>query len=312
MSESERQQYVAELYDQKKEEYAVFQTTGRYRYYWKKLQQTAGYALELMNEQLAAGDFTPEAFEWSFGRDGVKPLTVPLSDGGSIRLQGKIDRVDIYRAEDGTYLRIIDYKSGATSYAESELYAGLQLQLPVYMEAALQNFSAPNAAPTKPAGFFYFHLVPSIKKQENPLSEEEKKVEKMKGGRLDGLMTEDLAIIEHMDKTVQTQARVLKVRFKRDGTPYADSKTASDRQFAALGRFAKKKVAETVEDIQQGHMTPRPLAISDQRLTCTYCDFKVACPYDEKLPGAGTKKIEKIQTDDFWRRIVCATEENEL
>mgnify|MGYP002232491911 CR=1 FL=1 len=45
-----------------------------------------------------------------------------------MNLLGRIDRVDTYETSDKVYVKIIDYKSGNTSFSLVNLYHGLQLQ----------------------------------------------------------------------------------------------------------------------------------------------------------------------------------------
>lgn len=309
LSEEELQRYIAGLYDHKQEEYSVYQTTGRYRYYWKKLQKTAEYAIEILNEQLAAGEFKPEAFEWTFGRGQSKPIEIPLAGGGSVRLQGKIDRIDVLRQEDGTYLRVIDYKSGRTAYKEGEIYAGLQLQLPIYMEAALESKAIANPEPAKPAGIFYFHLVPECQTEEKILSSDEKKRNRLKQGRLEGLLLEDRVIAEKMDRDLLTESKVVRARIKKDGSFYASDKTATIEQFARLGKFARGKAAEAAELIRQGQVAAQPVQTETNK-ACAFCEFKGACRYDEKLPGAKTKIVEPMDAGEFWQRIETEIKED--
>ena len=301
-SEEELREYVARLCENKKEEYSVYQTTGRYRYYWRRLQETAGYAVRILSEQLAAGQFKPEAFEWSFGRGKSRPVEIPLSDGTVIRLQGKIDRVDILRRADGDYLRIIDYKSGKTSYSESDVYAGLQLQLPIYMEAALESGTLTGTGKGRPAGIFYFHLTPMLQKGTNGLGEQEKSRLLQKQGRLEGLLLEDRVIAESMDCGLADEPRVLRAALTKSGAFRSSDRTATAGQFRQLGQFARGKVAEAAEKIRSGQMEARPVE-SGQRLPCTYCTFRGACRFDERLPGAETGCVEELKPGEFWKRL---------
>lgn len=81
---------------------------------------------------------TPLAVELSFGIDGAPPLPVTLPDGRTVRLRGRIDRVD--RRADGALL-VTDYKTGSIRrYSDlmkaDPVMAGERLQLPVYGLAA--------------------------------------------------------------------------------------------------------------------------------------------------------------------------------
>ena len=74
-------------------------------------------------------------------------------------LRGRIDRIDTYQNEDKVYVKIIDYKSGNTSFQFLNIYHGLQLQLVVYMNAAVELME--KRYPKKevvPAGIFYYHV----------------------------------------------------------------------------------------------------------------------------------------------------------
>ncbi|MBA4492971.1 PD-(D/E)XK nuclease family protein [Paenactinomyces guangxiensis] len=95
--------------------------------------------------------FTPPAYiELSFGlpvepqrqaeglldpKSILHPVSIPLSDHQSIRLKGKIDRVDM----DGEYYVLYDYKTGGTVTTQ-EIKEGKQLQLPLYLWALQHGF----------------------------------------------------------------------------------------------------------------------------------------------------------------------------
>lgn len=73
--------------------------------------------------------FVPVQVEWDFGRNGSKLLALTVK-GGKIYLSGRIDRID----SNGSGLFVTDYKRSVTPSA-SELTAGLDLQMPVYLLA---------------------------------------------------------------------------------------------------------------------------------------------------------------------------------
>ena len=64
-------------------------------------------------------NFQPEGFEVTFGG-------------------GRIDRVDIMEDQNKVYVKVIDYKTGNTSFDLVYLYHGLQLQLMIYLDGALR------------------------------------------------------------------------------------------------------------------------------------------------------------------------------
>ena len=84
------------------------------------------------------GTLSRWGFEVSFSAiDNLKAMRIGLSEDEELQLRGRIDRMDLCRDEDHVYVKIIDYKSGTTSFDLAALFYGLQLQLVVYMDAAV-------------------------------------------------------------------------------------------------------------------------------------------------------------------------------
>lgn len=77
-------------------------------------------------------DWTPFAYELDFGFVENQMLEVEL-EGETIRVRGKIDRVD---RDANDKLRVIDYKTGSSHLDKSDLENGYRLQLPIYALAA--------------------------------------------------------------------------------------------------------------------------------------------------------------------------------
>ena len=66
--------------------------------------------------------------------------------------------MDVLQTEDGTYIRVIDYKSGVKKFDLSDLYYGLQVQLITYLAALLENTPGLLKGPVLPAGILYFRI----------------------------------------------------------------------------------------------------------------------------------------------------------
>ncbi|GGE13015.1 ATP-dependent helicase/deoxyribonuclease subunit B [Marinithermofilum abyssi] len=93
----------------------------------------------------------PRHLEFSFGMqvdstlvqsgevDGAStssPAQIPLSETRTIRLRGKVDRIDVN--DEGEYV-IYDYKSGSAPLT-ADVHGGAHLQLPLYMWALQESF----------------------------------------------------------------------------------------------------------------------------------------------------------------------------
>ena len=97
----------------------VLQSSARNEYMITRIKRLMRRTVWALSKQLAKGDFVPSGYELSFGN-------------------GKIDRVDVYETSEKVYVKVIDYKTGAKNFSLSALYYGLQLQLAVYMNAAVE------------------------------------------------------------------------------------------------------------------------------------------------------------------------------
>lgn len=62
-----------------------------------------------------------------------------LPNGVKMEVVGRIDRVDKAEDENGTFLRIIDYKSSSKSLDLTEVYYGLALQMLTYLDVVTSN-----------------------------------------------------------------------------------------------------------------------------------------------------------------------------
>jgi ATP-dependent helicase/DNAse subunit B len=87
--------------------------------------------------------FWPYKQEAVFGMAGSRlpALVMEDSDGSRYKIYGVIDRID--RDEDGN-LRVIDYKSGSTTYSQADIHKGLAFQTALYALAA-EPLLAPGA-----------------------------------------------------------------------------------------------------------------------------------------------------------------------
>jgi hypothetical protein len=100
---------------------------------WENEQSQLLGKLEETIKALAEDEaWTPVAFESKFGIGDAPILEIKLDDE-VLRVGGVIDRVDRNAAGE---LRVIDYKSGSSHLAASDLENGYSLQLPLYALAA--------------------------------------------------------------------------------------------------------------------------------------------------------------------------------
>lgn len=302
LSEEEARAMAEEIAGKREPLYSVYQTSGRFRYYWEKLKESAAFGIRLLSAQKENSEFVSEKMEWTFGSGKSAPFEINLHDGSKVKLQGKIDRVDLWDDGEKRYIRIVDYKSGSTSLEAPKLYEGLQLQLPVYLEAGSRDFTA------QPAGIFYFHLTPENQEYEPDKSEGEKLKSMMKANRMDGYALADVDVVERMDKEFASEGTALSIMAKTGSSGFDErsSHVWSAEQFDALIEHANLKISDMATEMKNGRIDRAPMAgqsAQDKEDPCPYCEYKKACPYDRSIPGTKMRRMEEMKMKDFWTKV---------
>ena len=108
---------------------------------FSKLRNMAYLMADNISEEFSMSDFKMFSFEQNisnFGAKSLKPFEITLNsveNSPTVYLGGNADRVDIYEKNGITYVRVIDYKTGAVSFNEENVVSGADLQLPAYLFA---------------------------------------------------------------------------------------------------------------------------------------------------------------------------------
>ena len=236
----------------------------------KRLKGVARTAARLLTEQLGDTQFRPVDLELSFGpEDGDACLRVGA--GETCALYGSIDRIDLWAGEK-PYVRVLDYKRGSKPFSLAEAWAGLQLQLLVYLAAAAKRRGA------LAAGAFYF---------------------RMDEGFILTPETEPAAVAELRRKALRMDGPMV------DEADAAAANSAEPKRFykasAALSRAAFTKLLERaltmagshVDSIRAGEAAPAPASVG-RETACRFCQARSACLFDE---AADRDRLRRVKDD---------------
>lgn len=125
LTEEGRKSLVKECVTQVTEEYGntIMSSSARNAYLAGRVERITDRTIWALAEQVKKGDFEPVGFEVSFSAiDNLKAMRIGLSEDEELQLRGRIDRMDLCRDEDHVYVKIIDYKSGTTSFDLAALF----------------------------------------------------------------------------------------------------------------------------------------------------------------------------------------------
>jgi len=293
------------------EEYAVsygetiLYSNKRNEYMITRMHRILNRTVQTLQYQIRKGEFVPENFELSFQTTSdLDAVNIALSKEERLQLIGRIDRVDTCRKDDKLYVKIIDYKSGTRKFDLAALYYGLQLQLVVYMNAAVEGLKKKNDdKQVIPAAMLYYHV-------SDPMTETDKgqpDASEIEAAILDelkmtGMVSDDEEVIRLLDKDFETKSTIIPVARKKDGSFTQASSVLSDKDFKTVSDYVNYKIKELGMSILDGDIGLNPYQQKDAE-ACTYCDFKSVCGFDRKLGAKLIRHLEDLNQESALERI---------
>ncbi len=267
---------------------SVLYSSARNEYMIVRMKKLLARTVWALTEQLRAGDFVPSAYELRFGN-------------------GKIDRIDTCEDGDRLYVKVLDYKTGGTAFDVAALYYGLQLQLMVYMDAALREQEKRHPGKEViPAGVFYYRIQdPLVEKKED---QEETGQDILKELKPDGMINLKDEVLFHLDRQMEGESMAAPLKYNKNGSLSKSSKAVPEEEFQVMMRHAVKKVQETHRQILSGKTDALPYR-RGQESGCDYCGFRHVCGFDVKIPGFRYRDIGKMSKEEAIAAMKRKTDE---
>ena len=306
LTQEEQNTMMEACVDAVSEEYGagVLRSGARAEYTVRRLKRILCRTAWALHQQLCAGSFRPVGFEVSFADAGeLEAVNVRLGDRQRIRLQGRIDRIDVAQQDDSVYVKVVDYKSGMTQFDPVSLYYGLQLQLVVYMNAALEMEQ--RLHPDKdivPAGIFYYRLQDPLLEKEEDVTDLEAQEKLLKKLRPDGLLNEEKEILRMMDRNISGDSLVIPAGLKKDGSLKAATSAVSTEGFRQLSGFVSNKMVKMAKQMLDGMTDAVPFADKDGS-SCDFCQFSDVCGFDKKIPEKCRTRKTAVNKAEVWNMI---------
>lgn len=252
--------------------------SGRFVYLFAKTERVLVPLCKLLGEEMKVSRFEPVDFELPIGADGlVKPAELPLADGKTLKIVGKIDRVDLFRDEHSgkNYLRIVDYKTGSTKFDLADIKNGFNLQMLLYLYTLIQNGSE-RYGKVYPAGVLYSRVAnPNVPDKNKVLSTAEGGEELDYKTDTSGLFVADADIIFAMDST--GSGAYIPVKLKAGELAENAANVLPEEEFDDLLKQAAHFAQSMANGILDGDKRALPEGAKAHD-PCDYCDYKEICP----------------------------------
>lgn len=278
----------------------VFFDSQRNRYRIGRLKTILEQTLKVIGHQISQGVFEPVSAEWQFKGDdtSIEALNVPLDNDKSMCLLGTIDRVDMFDDGHMKYVTIVDYKSSNQDFDLGDMYHGLQLQLIVYLNAAVEVTASKSDKDVKPAGVFYFKIDDPFIDGNDTMSDQGIEKDILKKFRLKGVVLEDEKIISKLDQHFSKESTVIPVKRNANGSLSKSSKTVTEEDLEVIRTYISNKTKELGNCIVGGQIDPHPFKKKEQT-ACDYCDYKSVCGFDQKLPSHDYNSLSKDGDESY-------------
>ncbi len=174
----------------------------------------------------------------------------------------------------------MDYKSSDKTIDYGQALFGLQLQLPVYIDAICRFLATARRHGDCPAAILYCKIDYPPAEGSRDYTPEQIREEIKKNMRMRGLA------VCH-DETAEAM----------DGI-FAVKPDATLSQLERLCEYSYKKLRDTVTDIMSGSISIMP-SVSSGKKSCDYCDFFPVCEFDPLFDN-GCRYVSKIKREEFF------------
>lgn len=273
----------------------------RNRFILSLMSKTLEEANDSLYLQVQESDVGTILHEESFGRKGKLP-GIELDLGNrKIYIEGRIDRVDIARDSDNRYyLQVVDYKSSDMEIDLTRLLGGLQLQLTIYMKAAL---GASKGQALVPVGCFYLPITPNGEIDEEKLEQVEKAL--AENGLFQGIYRENQGAMQLFDHTLkpsyadqkETGAPIsILYRYKGSKRDYeGKDNVLNDMEFNQLIDESLRMAKEMMKKREAGDVSVSPYRYQkgrSARTGCEYCSYQSVCRFEKDFEFNQYRMIE--------------------
>lgn len=282
----------------------VLYSSARNEYAITRMSRILTRTVLTLQKHLKQGSFQPDDYELSFRfAEDLDSIHVDLSEDEKMHLQGRIDRIDVAEDAEHVYVKVIDYKSGNRKFDLAALYYGLQLQLVVYMNAAMEMESRKH--PDKeivPAALLYYHIDDPTIETPVELTDEQINEQILAKLRMNGVVNSDPEVVERLDRYMQDKSVVIPVEKKKDGSFSARSGVLSREEMQLISSYVDAKIRSIGREILDGKIAANPYEKGNEE-ACTYCAYKKVCGFDGSIPGYEKRQLEALDKQALMQRM---------
>lgn len=296
----------------------LFHQSRRIEFMITRIKRMMNRTVWAIAEQMRRGAFEQEYTEAGFSyNDDLPSMKISLGDSADgekkLLFSGIIDRIDTYEDEENVYVKVIDYKTGGIKLSLNSVFHGLQMQLILYMAAALDLEKKKN--PDKnivPAGMFYYYVKDPVLKLETGEDEPEGdgtdlQQAMLKEYKCGGYANAKPEVLQKMDSVfgvngyleAGVESDCIPVKTTKSGDFSSYSKVMNQEQWEKIMSHTEKVAAEFGREIMAGNIDVRPYHLGTES-GCDYCGLQGICGMERSDFTARCREIEHKTEESIW------------
>ncbi len=124
----------------------------------------------------------------------------------------------------------------------------------------------------------------------------------LKSLKMNGLVLEDLNIIEKMDQDIDGYSNIIPVQVTKKGTISKRSSVASMNQFENLQAYTRQKTEEIGRMIMDGDIGIEPYK-TNKTDACKYCGYASVCQFDDANGHNAYRLLKELSKEEVWNKI---------
>ena len=258
---------------------------------FRRMGKTIAGAAGIVHRSLKNGEYTENGLERKF----------EIELGGGVKVKGIIDRLDMYKPDGGdARVRIVDYKTGGTSFDIVDIFNGLNLQPVIYAIAARKMAAEEFNGSAIVTGIYYNKVRDDFQKLDITDADEKAAANHEKERRLDGVtFIEDSGsrrFIDEMDN-ISGDEKFLNIELKVNGDIKTPDSVKTQSEINGLMDFVGESIVKMDSEIKSGNISLAPYRYRTDKPLCSDCAYSPMCGFFSDKRTAREKAGKK---GDIW------------
>jgi len=279
-----------------KENYGDNRLDYEYKYLLDEIKKDAKELVLQIQKEINLGEYKIYKTELKIGGDSDFKGYEKVLGGRNVKIQGIVDRVDIFEDDDNRYIRVIDYKTSNKEFNYGNFYEGVDMQLLIYLFALANNNGGNEKNIVASAGFYMPSRIEATDINESGIDEQFK----FSGIILDDFLSRKA--VGNLDNSYMSKC----FKFvKKYGLCKGEGLVTKD-EMNVLEQHIDTVIVDIVKNINDGDIRSIPMSEQGKK-SCSFCDYKFVCKFEEDIDEI--KEKSKYNKSGIFKKLLGEEDE---